>query len=214
MSNRCSLLLLISLCAWLSACAITPSTNNTVPAAAIARQQGQLSDLQQWRLQGQIAVFDVRNNQRQALYLDWQQSPERVAMRFSHPLQGTIARLEQDAAGAVLIDDQQRHYYGTDAEQLLRDYFNLALPIAQLPDIVLGRQLPGQQQSQYLLSDAAEPQYGLLTSYRMRADGQWWQAQLRFYRPVTALAERWLPHSVELEARDWRIKMRVTSWQP
>jgi outer membrane lipoprotein LolB len=183
---------------------------SAVDSNAVQAHQQQLQALTEWRLQGQLALFDLTNEKRHSMYIDWQHSPALTSLRFSHPLQGTLARLQQTPAGAVLIDNDDNHYYGNDAETLLYNYFQLALPFNLLSDIMLGRQQPSMQQPQYLLANQQQPPLALLTGYSIDAGGQRWQVQLTNYRAIQALL---LPQQFELTTRQWRLKLRVNQWQ-
>lgn len=207
-----TLLLLLLLQLSLSACTSTPKQQSlsAVDRAAALSHQQQLEGISSWRIQGQLALFDRNTDKRHSLYIDWQHSPALISMRFSHPLQGTLARLEQTPAGAVLIDDEDNRYYASDAETLLRDYFNLALPFNLVSELILGREQPTMQQQQYIVLDQQQPTLALLSSYAIPAGGQLWHAQLSQYKAVKGIH---MPHQFELSAREWRIKLRVSQWQ-
>ncbi|WP_127346891.1 lipoprotein insertase outer membrane protein LolB [Pseudidiomarina mangrovi] len=207
-----TLLLLALLQVTLNGCSSTPKQQHlsTIDRSAALSHQQQLQGITSWRLQGQIALFDVIAQKRHSLYLDWQHSPATSTIRFSHPLQGTLARLEQTPAGAVLIDDDDNRYYAADAETLLRDYFDLALPFNLVSELMLGREQPTMQQQQYIVLDQQQPPLALLSSYAIPASGQLWQAQLSNYKAVQGIQ---LPQQFELSAREWRIKLRVNQWQ-
>src|SRR5690554_3027954 len=114
MKRLFSALVLVALQLSLVACSTTP-TQHSLSATdrnAVLNQQQQLQKIESWRLQGQLALFDLNQDKRHSLYIDWQHSPALVQIRFSHQLQGTLARLEQTPAGAVLIDDEENRYFG------------------------------------------------------------------------------------------------------
>lgn len=194
------------------ACTTTP-TQHSLSATdrnAVLNHQQQLQGLDSWRLRGQLALFDLAQDKRHSVYMDWQHSPALTQIRFSHPLQGTLARLEQTPAGAVLIDDADNRYYGRDAESLLRDYFDLALPFNLVTDLVVGRETATMQQQHYIVMADQNPTIALLSGYAIPANGQLWRAQLNQYKMVQHTQ---LPHQFELEASEWRIKLRVNQWQ-
>ena len=87
----------------LSACTSLPQQQpvSAVDGNAVQAHQQQLQALTEWRLQGQLALFDLTNEKRHSMYIDWQHSPALTSLRFSHPLQGTLARLQQTPAGAA-----------------------------------------------------------------------------------------------------------------
>ncbi len=212
MTRLLTLLLLALLQVTLSACSSTPQQHSlsAIDRSAALSHQQQLQGINSWRLQGQIALFDLSADKRHSLYLDWQHSAATITIRFSHPLQGTLARLEQTPAGAVLIDDEDNRYYATDAETLLRDYFDLALPFNLVSELILGREQATMQQQQYIVLNQQQPPLALLSGYAIPASGQLWRAQLSSYKVVKGVH---LPQQFELSAQEWRIKLRISQWQ-
>lgn len=207
-----TLLLLAVLPVTLSACTTTPQHHSlsAIDRTAALTHQQQLQSISSWRLQGQLALFDLSADKRHSLYIDWQHSPALINIRFSHPLQGTLARLEQTPAGAVLIDDNDKRFYASDAETLLRDYFNLALPFNLVSELILGREQATMQQQHYILLNQQQPPLALLSRYAIPATGQLWKAQLSNYKSIQNIM---LPQQFELTANEWRIKLRVSQWQ-
>ncbi|MDX1524782.1 MAG: lipoprotein insertase outer membrane protein LolB [Pseudidiomarina maritima] len=205
------LLLVVLLSGWLSACSTVPTSTTTtmVSAGAIAAQQQQLAELTQWRLRGQMAIFDLRENDRHGIYVDWNQSPNLVSMRFSHPLKGTLATLEQTSNGALLIDNDGNEYRDNSASALLERYFAVQLPFDLLPQLVLGVQPEQMFEAHYQLLDDDPQQRALLADYQLLAARQMWTAELRQYQPVATYL---LPHSIDLTSAHWRLKLKVSQW--
>ena|SRR5690554_3992167 len=206
------LLLVVLTSSWLAACSSLPepTSHSDVDAGAIQAQQQQLSQLTQWRLRGQMALFDLAQNDRHGVYVDWYSSPNRLTMRFSHPLRGTLARLEQRDGMAELIDEDGERYYATSARQLLNNYFHIDLPIDALNDIVLGKKLPAMVDTKYQLQQTDAAQLALLSDFVMIAADQLWRAELRQYQAVDGT---FMPHSIDLTADAWRLKLKVSEWQ-
>ncbi|MBR9908476.1 MAG: outer membrane lipoprotein LolB [Gammaproteobacteria bacterium] len=206
------LLLVVLTSSWLVACSSVPepTTHTTVAAAAINGQQQQLQQLDQWRLRGQMALFDLRQDDRHGLYIDWFYSAELLTMRFSHPLRGTIARLEQRKGYAELVDHDDNSYYGRNAQELLQKYFNIDLPVDMLNSVVMGKQLPTMAETKYQLQSTDTQQLALLSDFVMVAADQLWNAQLRQYQPVNGI---YVPHSIDLTAQTWRLKLKVSEWK-
>ncbi len=205
------LFLIIIASGWLVACSSVPepALSSQVSNQAVAAQQQQLMQLQKWRLRGQMAVFDLINDDRHGLYIDWHQAPDHLSMRFSHPLRGTLATLEQNQTQAKLIDKDGQEYIAATAAALINNYFSMQLPFDVLPELVLGRQLSGAVQPQYQLVNEPEPR-ALLSNYQIIAADQLWRAELRGYKAVQSTI---LPHSIDLRSSAWRIKLRVSEWQ-
>ncbi|WP_258807122.1 lipoprotein insertase outer membrane protein LolB [Pseudidiomarina sp. CB1] len=205
------LLLLFSLI--LSGCAAPPEEipMDAIDANAVSRHQDQVDALQRWQLRGQIALFNLTADERDAVYLEWKQSPERLQLRFYHPLKGTLARLEQDAQGATYYDEDEQAYYGYNAESLVARLFNFELPIALLQQVIVGARPQGAEQQRYLLLNDHDLAMAPLMSYLVTRNEQQWQVQLNNYEQQSG--RLFLPHNVELRSSAWRIKLRVSEWK-
>ncbi|RUO56007.1 lipoprotein insertase outer membrane protein LolB [Pseudidiomarina homiensis] len=205
------LLLLFSLI--LTGCAAPPEEipMDAIDANAVARHQAQVDALQHWQLRGQIALFNLTADERDAVYLEWKQSPERLQLRFYHPLKGTLARLEQDAQGATYYDEDEQAYYGYNAESLVARLFNFELPIMLLQQVIVGGRPQGAEQQRYLLLNNQELAVAPLMSYLVTRNEQQWQVQLNNYEQQSG--QLFLPHNVELRSSTWRIKLRVSEWK-
>lgn len=206
------LLLVVLTSGWLAACSTVPEpvTHSDVDDRAVAAQQSQLEQREQWRLKGQMALFDLRQDNRHGVYVDWFSSASTLSMRFSHPLRGTLARLHQQDGLAVLTDEDGKEYRAESAEQLLFEYFQMDLPITVINSIVMGKQLPGMIDTHYQLRQHQQQQLALLSDFVMIAADQLWRAQLRDYTPVDGT---FMPHSIDLTTDAWRLKLKVSEWK-
>lgn len=196
-----------------AACTSIPESEmlDSIPAidrTAYQRHQQLLDSIDSWRLQGQIALFNLRDDSRDAVYIDWRWSPTATSMRFSHPLKGTLARLEQTSAGAVLIDDEQNEYRAATMTSLLQTYFGISIPVDALPGVVLGR-LPQRAKNITVVRPSAKDDVVVLSSYEVIAVQEPWRAELSLFTAVDTI---YVPSSIELNATDWRIKLRITDW--
>lgn len=208
---KLSLLLLFSLI--LVGCATPPKKipMSAIDSNAVARHQQQVSSLEQWQLRGQIALFNLNADERDSVYLEWQQSPNSLQLRFYHPLKGTLARLEQDNQGATYYDEDGQAFYGTSAEALIARLFNFELPINLLQQVVTGELPEGAQQQRYQIIEQPQQSLAPLFSYIVSRNEQQWHVQLQDYEQSDASV--FLPHNVELRSLEWRIKLRVSEWQ-
>lgn len=205
------LLLVVLTSGWLSACTSVPEppSQSNVDFNAVNAQQQQLAQVSQWRLRAQMALFDLRQDDRHGVYVDWFSRGEELSIRFSHPLRGTLARLEQRPGSAILIDEDGQEYRATSAEALLRDYFQVDLPINTINAVILGKQLPGMVNKQYQLQQNNGKNFALLADFTMIAADQLWRAELRQYQTVEGT---YVPHSIDLSAAAWRLKLQVSEW--
>lgn len=208
------LLTLLCLCLLLSACASRPPSmgEHDADRTQIDAHQADLAAIESWQLQSRLAFFDLRDDSRQSASLRWQYTDGYHAIRLSHPLRGTLARLEEGASGAVLTDNEGRSYPADDIESLLAWHLNLILPIDLINDALLGR-IPDTQ--------LINPQYyanGTLAEYSVDFDQnnawqrQTWHVSLDRYQNAQDSAIR-LPHQLELQSEDYRIRLNITQWQ-
>lgn len=206
-----ALLLVVLISGWLSGCvsAPQPTTVDSANNQAITAHQQQLQQLLQWRLRGQMALFDLTKDDRHGLYVDWFSSPDKLTMRFSHPLRGTLARLEQTAGQALLVDNQEREYRAASATELLRDYFQLDIPIQVINAIVTGKQLPGMLETGYQIMPQQPQNLALLAYFQLAVNQQLWHAELGQYSAVSGI---YLPHQIDVRTQAWRLKLQVSEW--
>lgn len=198
---------------FLGGCATAPPpvSEDAVAPAAIARHQQHLAQLEQWQLQAHIALFNLTNDERDAVYLEWRQRPQQMQLRFYHPLKGTLARLEQTPLGATYYDEDDQAYYGSDAEQLVHRLFGYQLPLDLLQQVVIGQQPELVSAPSYRNFSTSNGDLAPLASYHTKASEQQWHVQLNAYEVVNSKV--YLPTAIELESALWRIKMRVRKWQ-
>ena len=197
----------------LSGCATAPPEIpiNAIDANAVARHQQQVSAITAWQLTGQIALFNLKTDERDAVYLEWQQSPEVLNLRFYHPLKGTLARLEETSTGAVYYDEDGQAYYDASAEDLIQRLFALKLPLTLLRSVVTGKQPEQARAQNFQLFDQAELPEAVLTAYEVDDQQQQWQVQLAQYeRQTNGIL---LPTEAQLENSAWRVKLRIRKWQ-
>lgn len=190
----------------------TPEVNEQLASV----HQQQLTQLTRWQLTGQVAVFDEAADERHAVYLTWQQQPDELAIRFSHPLKGTLARVTEDATGAEFINDEDQRWYASSLDELLADHLQLALPVSLMQAIVTGREPAAARNRTYF-------EEGTLASYDLNYQGTTWQVYLQHYRPVDVSAMLdtsagdevvLLPHQFQLTSPAYQIKLRMNEWQP
>lgn len=196
----------------LTACSTVqpPPIQHDVSAAAVQVQQQRLQQLTHWQLRGQMALFDLVQAERHGMHIEWYATPTHLNMRFYHPLRGTLARLEQTPEGANLIAEDGNEYQAQTMDDLLWEYFRLALPITQINAIISGREQPGMFNKSYQLQTFNDQQLALLAAFTMPATGQLWQGQLSQYKLVQDV---FLPHQIELSSSSWRLKLQVSKWQ-
>ncbi|MGQ4276209.1 lipoprotein insertase outer membrane protein LolB [Pseudidiomarina sp. E22-M8] len=204
--------LMLLLALLLSGCAAPPAEIpiSEIDRNAVMRQQNTVQALEYWSLNGQIALFNLAADERDAVYLEWQQTPNRMQLRFYHPLKGTLARLKQDVSGATYFAEDGQVYHGHNAEELVARLFNYQLPLELLADVVIGRQPNNAKHLSYQLVELEQQSFAPLTSYSVNTKGQEWRVDLAGYQVQQQLL---LPQRVELVSAKWRIKLRVSQWK-
>lgn len=205
-------LIMIGLLMLLSGCVSRPDPQSfeQMDNGAVQRQQTKLQALTQWQLRGQIAVYDLRADERQAIYMDWHTQPQQLHIRFSHPLGGTVAQLTETPAGATLTDEDGVTYNAPTANELLSRYFGLDIPFHLFRQLLIGQQLATMQELTYVTEHVDQTPYALLSQYQMRANGESWRGELGNY--AWQSSGMFLPQRLELISATWRIKLRVTKW--
>lgn len=211
--RRLALLFLIVM---LSACAAAPDRmpETEVDAESVDQHQQSLADIHAWEFQSRMAFFELEQNSRQAASLRWQNQPESRSLRVSHPLRGTLARLEETADGATLVDAQGDEYRANDIEALLLTHLNVVLPIELIHDALLGRmpQTDIINPSFYADGTLADYQVDVDTGrYWQRASRQTWHVSLARYSEAANAPVR-LPHELELTSDDYRIRLTISRW--
>lgn len=204
------ILLISVICAVVAGCASAPpDRNTTATASAQARaHQAQLATLSAWQLDGQIAVFERKIDERHAVYLRWQHQPNATELRFSHPLKGTLATLTADPSGAVLQRDGEEPLWASDITTLLEQRLNLPLPVKLLQQTVIGALPASSEQIRYLAD-------GTVADFVVAADQQQWQVKFLTYESVQLNEKNvLLPHQVELTSDDYLVRLRISTWTP
>lgn len=204
------LLLLFALL--LGGCAAPPAE---IPLSAIdrnaaARHQQTIASLTDWSISGQIAMINLNEDDRDAVYLEWKHAPAKMSLRFYHPLKGTLARLEQDLTGATFFDQDGQAYYGVTAEQLIARIFDYQLPLQLLSEVITGRRPDDAVQLSYQLHELDGKPYATLHRYLVTTPTQNWQIELSNYQ---AEQQYLLAHQLELVSAEWRIKLKVRQWK-
>lgn len=204
---------LLVLTLFLTACASRPDSISETDAdpQLIASHQARLADIDNWEFQARMAFFNHRDDERHSASIRWQHAPETLYIRISHPLRGTLARLEQQPGSAILTDNEDNQYFARDVTALLAENLNIYLPVELINDALLGRH-PGTR--------LIQPRYfedGSLASYQVDVSEPGlsrdrWSVLLGDYAPAQNHSTQF-PHSLELESSDYRIRLNISRWQ-
>ncbi len=72
----------------------------------------------------------------------WEEKGEDVSLRLTNFLGATLLTMNIDGQGALVVDNDGNEYRGRNADLLLARLTGFMLPVAQLPDWLIG--LPSQ----------------------------------------------------------------------
>lgn len=198
-------------------CATQPETTSAdkVSGDRITTHQQKLADIDEWEFQARMAFFNDRDDERHTASVRWQHSPQRLAIRITHPLRGTLAELEQTPQHALMTDREGNQYMAPDISELLQRQLGITLPVSLINNALLGRH------PELELRDIVYYDDGTLAEYQVRLprvssatpdDAEWWQVQLFNYQPA-AENRALLPHRLHLDSADYRVRLAISRWQ-
>lgn len=117
-------------CFFLAACVTLGESHSPLdrPAADTIRA---------FSLEGRLSVKQGEKSYQAGI--QWQHGPDQDRLFLTGPLGQGLAELERTAEGAKLLTSDQKTVTAADADALARDVLGFDLPLAHLPDWVLGR---------------------------------------------------------------------------
>ncbi len=193
--RRLLLLLLVGL---LAACAtVAPSGGGDVAQLAWARHRASLEAMENWDLQGRIAVHTAQQSWQARLV--WRQRRERFEIDVLSVFGQRLAQLSGGPGGVELRLPHGERHRARDAAGLLQAQLGWSLPVAGLRHWVLGLPAPGAVARRTLDGDGR-----LLAVVQ-----QGWTIGYRRYRSTDG---RDLPGQVTLQHDDLRLRLVVDRW--
>ena len=132
----------ISSLLWLAGCAtlFTPPPSAEQIDRDWQARQSRLQDVDTWELKGRLAMRADDDGWHASLR--WQRQQDRHVIDLSGPLGKGHVRLNQDASGARLRDNEQQTHYASTARQLLYETTGWDVPLDSLNYWVLGLPAP------------------------------------------------------------------------
>jgi len=106
-----------------------------------ADQEASALALRGFRMRGRVALSDGEQGGNGRL--TWEQSADRLDVRFSAPLSQRTWRLERDRLGARMIDDQGQVSHAGDLQELLDRAWGIGVPVDALSYWLRGSRQPG-----------------------------------------------------------------------
>ncbi|MFM2483375.1 lipoprotein insertase outer membrane protein LolB [Celerinatantimonas sp. YJH-8] len=176
----------------LSGCVTPPQPPQ---AGSWAQQQQQLQHIQQWQLQGQIAIFTPSERHSASLY--WQHLLHAEKLQVSGPFGKQLFSATINPQGATIHSDGKL-YQGADASQLIWQLTGWQLPLQRLPGWMIG--LPSEAHYQL----GADHRISQMTT----KDG--WTIHYLSYQQVGIYT---LPYLLEVQRDSIKIKLKINDWQ-
>ncbi|WP_237584162.1 lipoprotein insertase outer membrane protein LolB [Photobacterium halotolerans] len=140
--------------------------------------------------------------QRFSANLNWKTDPGTDHLLLTNFLGTTLLKLDAQPGRAVLIDNEGQRHQGRDAAQLVLSLTNIAVPVNQMRDWLLGLptgadsyQLNAQNRVAYLVKQVGD---------------QRWQLDYNAYDETTSPA---LPSRLVLSQGKQRITLIINRWQ-
>lgn len=201
----------------ITGCASPPETGSAekIGVDRINTHQQRLATIEEWEFQARMAFFNDRDDERHTASVRWQQSPQKLTLHISHPLRGTLAKIEQTPERALMTDREGNQYMAPDISELLQRQLGIALPVNLINNALLGRHPePG-------LSDIVYYDDGTLAEYQVRLprvnsntsdDADVWRVELFNYQSASEDSVL-LPHRLHLDSADYRVRLAISRWQ-
>lgn len=130
----------------------------------------------------------------------WQHSPLGDELWFYSPLGATVARLRQDASGALLITSDGREHRAKDLQQLAFSVLGWDLPVAGLPYWVRGLEWPGAE-----AEEETWDEQGRLKQLSQAG----WQISYLDWTPAGVVG---LPSKLDVQGERLRMRLLVEKW--
>ena len=192
-------LLFLSFILLLTGCAAPMPVPPADPQAAWKARQQDLSKVNDWRLNGRLAV--TRGSEAWHLKVNWRQKPEGYEIYLSGPF-GAGVKLVGDPQQVVLHDADHHAYYATEPEMLLYAHTGVLMPVTGLRYWILGLPDPGKNHANQNQLDA----YGRLAELQQRD----WTVRFRDY---VAVKQYQLPERLFIQGEDIEFRLVVDDWQ-
>ena len=182
----------------LGACAQLPAPTGRAQLVLPAQQRAQvLASVPRWTATGQASLRSPRESQ--SFGFVWRQQANSEQLRILGPLGNTVAELRDDGTQAELLEASGKRLTASTMSVLLERVLGVTLPVAELPQWLLGIPPAGQVDAY----DAA----GLPQRARW---GSWQLQYLRF----DAVGGLQMPALLQASGPDdLQLRIAVSNWQ-
>lgn len=184
----------------LAGCATLQPAAQPQPAAEPATYQQHaesVAAIQTFALNGRIAVLTEKKGFSGGMR--WHHHAEGDEIGFFSPIGTQLGQISAGAGGVTLTTSDQKTYTADDAEALTQQTLGWSLPMAGLPDWVLGR--PAAGDAEIIAWDAAG------NIQRMRQQG--WDIEYPHYIESDG---RQLPGKIVLKSPKLDLKLVIEQW--
>ncbi len=192
-------LLFLSITLFIAGCVAPMPVPPADPEATWQSRQQDLSKVNDWRLNGRLAI--TRGSEAWHLKLNWRQKPEGYEIFLSGPF-GAGVKLVGNPQSVVLHDAEHHAYYAREPELLLYAHTGVLMPVTGLRYWILGLPDPGKNHTNQTHLDA----YGRLAELQQRD----WTVRFRDY---VAVKQYQLPERLFIESEDIEVRLVVDNWQ-
>jgi outer membrane lipoprotein LolB len=133
--------------------------------------------------------------------IHWQHAPDADDVWLYSPVGSTVARMRQDASGALLITSDGKEYRAEDIKLLAREVLGWDLPLDGLQYWVRGLPWPAL--------DAAQQEYDADGRPKFLSQGDWQVAYLD-WSPAGVSG---LPSKLDLSGQGMRLRLVIEKWK-
>ncbi|PAU80032.1 outer membrane lipoprotein LolB [Halovibrio salipaludis] len=165
-------------------------------------RQAELRDINQWTLQGKVAVRHEQGND-SAVIREWVQNGDQFLIEMSSAFMGMgSVRLEGSPTFLTITDSEGQQYLSDDPDALIRETLGWSLPVEAL--YVWVRGLPLQDSP----ADVFFDEQGRISHLRQ----QGWEIHYSNYATLAGVEA--VPHSLTATRDDLRLRLVITRWTP
>lgn len=184
----------------ITACSTLPTPKPITPAMQALWQtnQSQLQTIQQWQINGRIAITTPDENWIANVY--WQQQGDFYRLQFHIPPGQSVMALNGNSSTVTLRTSDDQTFVAQDPDELIQKVLKLMIPVKGLRFWILGIPTPNSISTHYQLDDTAHLSF-------FQQDG--WNIEYKRYQDV---ANTRLPDKITLQNDKFKVKIAISEW--
>lgn len=172
------------------------------PPANWQARAAKLRQLNQWQLQGKMAIRHKQGSD-SAFIRQWKQNGNQFLIELSSAFMGMgSVRLEGSPSFLTITDSDGQQYLSDNPDTLIRETLGWSLPVEAL--YVWVRGLPLQDSPAELFFD----QQGRISHLHQKG----WEVHYKRYASLAGIAA--VPHALTATREDLRLRLVITQWRP